>query len=716
MRQKVEIDLDGKVLSIESGELAKQANGAVLIRQGDTQVLVTATMANSPREGIDFFPLTVDFREKTYAAGKIPGGFFKRESRPSDLETLVCRLIDRPIRPLFDKGFKNETQVVCLVLSHDSENPADAIALVGASAALTLSDIPFNNPIAGARVGRIDGNFVFNPTRQEMETSDLNLLMAGTMEGIVMVESGCNELSEEIMMDALEFGHDRIKKLIDLQMQLKGLLGKEKQTAVAEEADPEIEKQVNDFAKAKLESAMEIVGKQERREALAELKDSMKAELNPDDDKEKAEGIKSCFHSLEKSVVRGLAVDKQKRIDGRGLSDIRPISCSVGYLARTHGSALFTRGETQALATTTLGTTMDEQRLDTLEVRGNKAFYLHYNFPAFCTGEVKFMAGPGRREVGHGMLAERALIPVVPSKDDFPYTIRLVSEILESNGSSSMASVCGGSLAMMDAGVPIKAPVAGIAMGLIKEDDKIAILSDILGDEDHLGDMDFKVAGTRDGITALQMDIKIGGLDKDIMKQALQQAKEGRMHILGEMEKALTTPREELSKYAPRIVTIQINTEKIKDVIGPGGKMIRSIIDATGVSIDINDSGQVKIASSDEEAAQKAIKIIENLVQEVEVGKIYLGTVKKIVDFGAFVEIFSGTDGLVHISQICDRRINKVTDELSEGDEIVVKVIDVDRQGKVKLSRKEALREGATAAGIAKDEAAKDEAETADKS
>ncbi len=714
MRQKVEIDLDGKVLSIESGELAHQANGAVLIRQGDTQVLVTATMSSSPREGIDFFPLTVDFREKTYAAGKIPGGFFKREARPSDLETLVCRLIDRPIRPLFDKGFKNETQVVCLVLSHDSENPADAIALVGASAALTLSDIPFNNPIAGARVGRIDGNFVFNPTREEIDASDLNLIMAGTMEGIVMVESGCNELSEEIMMDALEFGHDRIKKLIDLQMQLKGLLGKEKQTVEVEEADPEIEKQVNDFAKAKLSAAMEIAGKQERRDAIAEIKDSMKAELNPDNDEEKAAAIKSSFQGLEKSVVRGMAVDKQKRIDGRGLSDIRPISCSVGYLARTHGSALFTRGETQALATTTLGTSMDEQRLDTLEVRGNKAFYLHYNFPAFCTGEVKFMAGPGRREVGHGMLAERALAPVVPNKDDFPYTIRLVSEVLESNGSSSMASVCGGALSMMDAGVPIKAPVAGIAMGLIKEDDKIAILSDILGDEDHLGDMDFKVAGTKEGITALQMDIKIGGLDKGIMQQALQQAKEGRMHILGEMEKALTEPRDDLSKYAPRIVTIQINTEKIKDVIGPGGKMIRSIIDATGVSIDINDSGQVKIASSDEEAAKKAIKIIEDLVQEVEVGKVYLGTVKKIVDFGAFVEIFSGTDGLVHISQICERRINKVTDELSEGDEIVVKVIDVDRQGKVKLSRKEALRDGATASGVAKDE--EEAAAAADKS
>jgi len=694
--EKVEISIDGKTISLEAGDLAKQAGGTVIVRQGDTMVLVAATMAKQTREGIDFFPLTVDYREKTYAAGKIPGSFFKREARPGELETLTCRLIDRPIRPLFDDGFMNETQVICMVISHDQENPADIIALTGASAALLISDIPFNNPIAGARVGRIDGNFVFNPTYEETEKSDLNLLMAGTSDGIVMVEAGAKELNEEIMMDALEFGHDRIKKIIEIQQTLRGLLGKEKVTVDKKEVDTELQSKANEQVRAKLESAMEISGKQERTDAIKALRDALEDELNPENDADMKSDLGDLFHDIEKDVVRKLVLDKGYRVDGRGLTDIRPITIQPGFLPRTHGSAVFTRGETQALVTTTLGTSVDEQRMDSLEFKGTKRFLLHYNFPAFCTGEVKFMAGPGRREIGHGMLAERALIPVLPSKEDFPYTIRIVSEILESNGSSSMASVCGGSISLMDAGVPIKSAVAGIAMGLIQEDSRSAILSDILGSEDHLGDMDFKVAGTREGITALQMDIKIGGLDKELLSRALSQAKEGRLHILGEMDKALSESRKEMSIYAPRIVTIKVPKDKIRDIIGVGGKVIRGIIEKTGVTIDINDDGIVSIASTDKKASQAAVDIVESLIEEVEIGKIYLGKVKKIVDFGAFVEIIPGTDGLVHISQICDRRIKSVSDEIQEGDEIKVKVIDVDQQGKVKLSRKEALKQEAT--------------------
>ena len=694
--EKVEIEIDGRYISIESGTLAKQAGGAVVIRQGDSMVLVTATMAKKPREEIDFFPLTVDYREKTYAAGKIPGSFFRREARPGDIETLTCRLIDRPIRPLFPDGFRNETQIVCLVVSHDQENPPDIAAITGASAALMVSEIPFTTPIAGARVGRVDGNFVFNPTYEETSNSDLNLVMAGTADAIVMVEAGAKELSEDVMMAALEFGHERIKKLIELQIKLKEILGKEKVKVAQAETDEALKSKVSDLVRAKVEAAVQIPGKQERSDSLAEIKEAMNAEINPDGDAGLKKEIGEHWHATEKNAVRNLILDKKTRIDGRGLTDVRPISIQVGYLPRAHGSSVFTRGETQALVAATLGTASDEQRLDSLEFKGTKSFMLHYNFPAFCTGEVKFMAGPGRREVGHGMLAERSLIPILPDKEDFPYTIRLVSEILESNGSSSMASVCGGSLALMDAGVPIKQPVAGIAMGLIKEGDSIAILSDILGSEDHLGDMDFKVAGTENGITALQMDIKIGGLDSSLMATALGQAKEGRLHILGEMAKVLETSRTDMSKYAPRIVTLKIPKDKIRDVIGAGGKVIREIIEKTGVSIDITDDGTVSIASTDEEASSKAVNWVESLVQEVEIGRIYLGKVKKIVDFGAFVEILPGTDGLVHISQICDRRIQSVSDEIQEGDEIKVKVIDVDSQGKVKLSRKEALRaEGA---------------------
>jgi polyribonucleotide nucleotidyltransferase len=692
--EKVEIDIDGKIISIEAGDLARQAGGTVIIRQGDTMVLVAATMAGKPREGIDFFPLTVDYREKTYAAGKIPGSFFRREARPGELETLICRLIDRPIRPLFPKEFKNETQVVAMVVSHDGENPPDVNAITGASAALMISDIPFENPVAGARISRVDGKLIFNPNYEETAASDLNLIMAGTADGIVMVESGANEVSEDDMMEALDFGHERIKKVIGIQIKLRELLGKEKLVVEPAPVNEELKASINSKAAEKLDAACQIAGKHERGDAVKQIQNDLCAELNPDEDADIKGEIKDIFHDLEKTVVRNLVLDKQYRVDGRGLADVRPISIMTGYLPRVHGSAVFTRGETQALVATTLGTSSDEQRMDSLEFKGSKSFMLHYNFPAFCTGEVKFISGPGRREIGHGMLAERSLIPVLPNKDDFPYTIRIVSEILESNGSSSMASVCGGALSMMDAGIPIKAPVAGIAMGLIKDGDRVAILSDILGSEDHLGDMDFKVAGTANGITALQMDIKITGLDRDLMKTALQQAKEGRLHILGEMDKALSTPREEINKHAPRIVTLTVPKDKIRDVIGPGGKVIREIIDKTGVSIDINDDGLVSIASADAEAAAKAVEFVENLTQEVEVGKIYLGKVKKIVDFGAFVEIFPGTDGLVHISQICDRRIKNVSDEIQEGDEIKVKVIDVDQQGKVKLSRKEALKDG----------------------
>ena len=700
--EKVEIDIDGKVISLEAGDLARQANGTVVVRQGDTMVLVAATMADKPREGIDFFPLTVDFREKAYSAGKIPGGFFKREARPSDIETLICRLIDRPIRPLFPDEFRNETQIVCMVVSHDKVNRADINSITAASAALLISDIPFTNPIAGARIGRVDGKLIFNPTFEESDKSDLELVMAGTADGIVMVEAGSLEVSEDDMMAALEFGHDRIKKIIKIQETLREKLGKPKAAIVVPEVNQDLKQKVDQLTRSKLEAAMKIANKQERSSEVHSIRDSLSAELNPEADGKLKGELSELFHGMEKDVVRNMILDQKRRIDGRVLNQVRPISISLGYLPRVHGSAIFTRGETQALVATTLGTSQDEQRMDALEFNGaTRSFMLHYNFPPFCTGETKFISGPGRREIGHGLLAQRALQPVLPNKETFPYTIRLVSEILESNGSSSMASVCGGTLSMMDAGVPIKAPVAGIAMGLIKEGERVAILSDILGDEDHLGDMDFKVAGTRAGITALQMDIKIGGLDKSLMATALQQAKEGRLHILGEMDKALSQPRSDLSKHAPRIITMRVPTDKIRDIIGPGGKVIRSIIEQTGVTIDINDDGVVNIASADEAAAKKAIAHIESLIQEVEVGRVYLGKVKKIVDFGAFVEILPGTDGLVHISQICDRRIKSVSDEIQEGDEIKVKVIDVDSQGKVKLSRKEALREEAAASAAA---------------
>src|SRR5438093_1308059 len=591
--QRVQIEFHGRTLTIETGRMAKQAGGAALVQLGESVVLVTATALTTAREGIDFFPLTCDYQEKTFAAGKIPGGFFKREGRPAEKEILTSRLIDRPLRPLFPKGFNCETQVIATVLSHDKENDPDVLSLLGASTALVLSDIPWNGPIAAVRIGRLGGRFVINPTTSQLATSDMNVIVAGSRDAIVMVEGGAHMVPEAVLREAL--------------------------------------------------------------------------------------------------------VQQKRRLDGRGLADVRPITCEVEVLPRTHGSALFTRGETQALVVATLGTSSDEQKIDALIGETYKKFMLHYNFPPFSTGEVKFLRSPGRREIGHGALAERALAPILPGEEEFPYTIRIVSEILESNGSSSMATVCGGSLALMDGGVPIKAPVAGVAMGLIREGDEVRVLSDILGDEDHLGDMDFKVAGTEQGVVAVQMDIKIAGVTRAIMEEALEQARAARLHILGVMSRTLARPHSELSMYAPRIITLHIKPDRIRDLIGPGGKMIRGITEETGVKIDVEDDGTVYVASADGTSMQIAIDKIRAVTAEAEVGKVYRGTVRKIVDFGAFVEIFPGTDGLVHISQLAHERVRKVSDVLKEGDVIDVKVLEVDRQGKIRLSRKEALEEAGKA-------------------
>lgn len=694
MLQTVEMELGGKKLIIETGELAKQADGSVLIRYNDTMVLVTAVAAKkAPAKVQDFFPLMCEFREKTYAAGKIPGGFFKREGRPSEKEILTCRLMDRPIRPLFEDGFKNETQVICNTLSHDKENDPDILAIIGASTALTISDIPFLGPIAAVRVGRVKENFICNPTYAELNESDLNLVVAGSKDAIVMVEGGADELSESVMIDALMFGHAEIKKIVDLQIKLKDMVGKPKIIVEKPEKNQDLIGKVAECAKEKLTEAIFIKEKLVRYDAISSItKDTISA-LSTEDDEALDREIKNIISDLEKDIVRHHIVEKGSRSDGRGLKDVRPISGRIGILPRAHGSALFTRGETQALVAVTLGTKSDEQIMDKLEGRTTKAFMLHYNFPPFCVGETKFLGSPGRREIGHGALAERSVLKVLPSNEEFPYTIRIVSEILESNGSSSMATVCGASMASMDAGIPIKAPVAGIAMGLIKEQEKVAILSDILGSEDHLGDMDFKVAGTVKGLTALQMDIKITGVTKNLLETALEQAKEGRLHILDKMNEIIQQPKEELSPYAPRIVTLQIKTDRIKDVIGPGGKTIRKIIEDTGVSIDVNDTGLISIGSADAAMLKEAVKIIEGLTQDPEIGQIYTGKVKKIVDFGAFVEILPGRDGLVHISHIAPQRIEKVSDVLNEGDVISVKVMEIDSVGKIRLSRKEALLE-----------------------
>ncbi len=691
MVHKVEIDYHGSRLSLETGRLAKQAGGAVLCQHGETVVLATATSALKAREGIDFFPLTVDYQEKTFAAGKIPGGFFKREGRPTEKETLTSRLIDRPIRPLFPDGFACETQVVATVLSVDRQNDADMVAMIAASAALHISDIPFQGPIAGVRMGRVDGKLVVNPL-QDAPEGDLNLIVAGSNDGLVMVEGGAQILSEDVLLEALFAAHDAMQPVFEMQEELRSKAGKPKREVIAPEKDKALVKAVEKAGAKPLKKALAVVEKLERyaaiRVAESEMKDAL-ADTYADRDSE----VRSAFDDLKKKVVRQMISKDKKRLDGRGPADVRPITCEIDVLPRTHGSSVFTRGETQALAVVTLGTSVDEQRMDALVGEHFRKFMLHYNFPPYSVGEVKFLRGPGRREIGHGALAERALKQVLPAAEDFPYTIRIVSEILESNGSSSMASVCGGSLSMMDAGVPLKAPVAGIAMGLIEEGKEITVLSDILGDEDHLGDMDFKVAGTADGVTALQMDIKINGISREIMTKALEQARDGRLHILGEMAKTMSTHRDSISSHAPRIKTIKINPDKIRDLIGPGGKVIRGIVESTGAKIDVQDDGTVMIASADGDSMQKAMDTVEAITMEAKVGKIYTGTVRRIVDFGAFVEIMPGTDGLLHISQIGPGRVQKVSDELSEGDEVPVKVLEVDRSGKIRLSRKEALAE-----------------------
>lgn len=690
MKHTVDIELAGRRLTLETGRIAKQADGAIWATYGDTVVLATAVASQNAKPGVDFLPLTVDYQEKTYAAGKIPGGYFKREGRPSEREVLTSRLIDRPLRPLFPEGYYFETQVITSVLSADKTGVSDVIAIIAASAALAISSIPFKGPIAGVKIGRVNGQFVVNPDLDVLETSDLHLVVAGTADAVMMVEAGASELPEATMLEAIELAHSEIKKIVAKIEELRGLAGKPKRVITQEPIDATLTAQVRGLVAGPIREAILIPNKSARQErldqVLAETIENLKS-----DDVNRTRHVKVIFHGLEYTEVRNMILEKRVRADGRGPADIRPITCEVGVLPRAHGSAVFTRGETQSLAVVTLGTTDDEQRIDALEGEYMRTFMLHYNFPPFSVGEARPLRSPGRREVGHGALAERALKSVIPTKDKFPYTLRIVSEILESNGSSSMATVCGGTLALLDAGVPIKEPVAGIAMGLIKEGDQVLVLSDILGLEDHLGDMDFKVTGTKNGVTALQMDIKIGGITSALMREALAQAKAGRLHILERMAQALNTPRTKLSAFAPRIFPLKVKQDKIRDIIGPGGKMIRSIIAETGVKINVEDTGDITIAASDEASAQKAIDMIKRLTEEVEVGRIYHGTVRKIMDFGAFVEVLPGTDGLVHISQLAHHRVKAVTDEVSEGDQIMVKVMEIDKQGKIRLSRKEAM-------------------------
>jgi polyribonucleotide nucleotidyltransferase len=690
---RVSATIGERELSIEIGKLAKQADGAALVKYGETVVLVSACSAKHPREGLDFFPLTVDYRENFYAAGKIPGGFFKREGKPSEREILNSRMIDRPIRPLFPEGFRNETQVIALVLSADTDIDPSMHAIVGASTALYVSSIPFAQPIAAVRVGLIEGRYYLNPSYTELKNSRLNLAVAGMEEGIVMVEAGANEVSEEVMVEALNFGHQAIKQIIGLQKELYARIKPTKTAVEAPVIDEAAGKKVEQAIRRELEDALNTskYNKLESYTRIDELKKKA-TELFPAEDEDAISMAKRAFDALKERIFRDQILHQEVRPDRRKFDEIRPIWIETGLLPRTHGSAVFTRGETQALVTATLGTADDVQRMDWLEGESYKRFMLHYNFPPFSVGEVSPLRGPGRREIGHGALAERALLPIIPPEDGYPYTLRIVSDILESNGSSSMASVCGGTLALMDAGVPIKAPVAGVAMGLVKEGEKYAVLSDIAGAEDHYGDMDFKVAGTRDGITALQMDIKIPGVTSDIMAEALGQAKQGRLHILEKMLEALPTTRPEISPFAPRIYSMKIPTDKIRDVIGPGGKMIRSIIEQTGVKIDVSDDGRVNIASSDGPSANKAIQIISDLTATAEVGKTYLGKVVRLADFGAFVELFPGTDGLLHISEIDESRIRNVRDVLREGDQVMVKVVGIEGN-KIKLSRRAVLRD-----------------------
>ena len=698
MVQKRQVDLGGRPFSVETGKVAKQAYGSVMVQYGETVVLVTAVTSEKKREGLDFIPLTVNYQEMTYAAGRIPGGFFKREGRPTDRETLISRFIDRPLRPLFPKGFQNEIQIIATVLSADEDNDPSILGMIGASSALSVSDIPFEGPIAGAKVGRIDGEYVLNPTHEELELSDIDLFVAGSEDAIIMVEGSAKEVKEEEILEAILFGHQSLKPVIDLQKQMKSALALPPRAFELRKPEEGLYEKVNAIAGEKLWDTFHITEKGRRRERLEEILQSTLQELGAED--EVAQKMaKAAFEEVYRKLVRKSILEKKERIDGRKLSEIRPISCEVGILPRTHGSALFTRGETQVLAVVTFGTSEDEQKINSLSGETYKSFMLHYNFPPFSTGEVSPLRSPSRREIGHGALAERAILPVLPSSEKFPYTIRIVSEVLESNGSSSMATVCGASLSLMDAGVPVKAPVAGIAMGLILEGGESAVLSDILGDEDHLGDMDFKVAGTSEGVTAIQMDIKVRGISKEIMKKVLDQAREGRCHILGKMNETISEPRKDLSRHAPRIVSLQVKQEKIRDVIGPGGKNIRAIVDQTGVKVDVEDSGLVKLASPNYEAIEKAIYMIKRLTQEVEVGALYNGKVVRILGFGAIVELFPGTDGLVHISQLAEGHVKEVSDVLKEGDEVLVKVIDIDPQGRIRLSRKAALKEAKPSAG-----------------
>jgi polyribonucleotide nucleotidyltransferase len=687
------VNFGGKELSIETGRMAKQADGSVVVRYGDTVVLVTAVASSTIRPGVDFMPLTVDYLEKTYAGGRIPGGYFKREGRMTEVEVLTSRLIDRPSRPLFPKGWRFDTQVIAMVVSTDRENASDVLAMTGASSALHFSDIPWAGPYAGVRVGRVEGKLIVNPTFAQRATSDLDLIVACNRDAIVMVEGGGGEVSEEVIVDALMFAHKEVQPLIDLQEKLRAAVGKPKREFIPPAKDPVIVSKVGQLANQKIEAAMAIRDKQQRYAALDAAGGETKAALL-EEFPDRAPEVSEAFESAKKKHLRELVLNTGRRIDGRATTDIRQITSEVGVLPRTHGSSLFTRGETQALVTTTLGTGQDTQHIEGIIGDIEKRFMLHYNFPPFSTGETKPLRGASRRETGHGHLAERALARILPTDKDFPYTIRIVSEILESNGSSSMASVCGGTLALMDAGVPIKTQVAGIAMGLIKEGDRVAVLSDILGDEDHLGDMDFKICGSKAGITAVQMDIKIQGLTREILESALRQAKDARLFILGKMAEALAAPREDLSRYAPRIHTLRVKPDQIREIIGPGGKTIRGITAQTGVAIEVEDDGTVHIASPDGIAVQKAIDIIKGLTTEPEMGEYYMGVVKRLAEFGAFVEILPGTDGLVHISELDSKRVNRVEDVCKEGDEMLVKVIGIDRAtGKIRLSRRATIGE-----------------------
>ncbi|HPW45803.1 MAG TPA: polyribonucleotide nucleotidyltransferase [bacterium] len=693
MVKKVEIQLGGKALTIETGRIAKQAEGSVTVRYGDNLVLVTAQARKEPSENRSFLPLSVDYVEKTFAAGKFPGGFFKREGRPTERETLISRLIDRPVRPLFPEGYYNETQVIATVLSADPELDPDILGIIGASAALTLSPYPFKGPIAGVRVGRIDGKFIINPTYAQRQESDIDMIVAGSRDAIVMVEGGANVVSEGDLVDALLFAHAEMQPAIDVQLDLQKEVGKQKWEDPVLPDLSDIRKKLEAALSDRLLKAVTIPTKQERYAALDELKAAIVAELvPPDDDGKLTDEVKEMFGEIKRDLVRNMIVKDGKRIDGRGLTDVRPISCDVGYLPRAHGSAIFTRGETQALATITLGTKKDQQLIENITEDYYKKFMLHYNFPPFSVGEVKFLRGAGRREIGHGALAERSLRKVLPDESVFPYTIRIVSEVLESNGSSSMATVCGGTLALMDAGVPIKAPVAGVAMGLIQEGNTTAVLTDILGDEDHLGDMDFKVTGTAEGVTAIQMDIKVSGIDKEILNKALRQARDARLHILSKMEETLALPRKALSPYAPQLTIIKVAVDRIGDLIGPGGKNVRKIVEETGVTIDIEDDGTVVVGATDQASGNLALKLIKRATASPDAGKYYRGKVVRIADFGAFVEIFPKVDGLLHISQIDNSRIKQVSDVLKVGDEVVVKVLEIDAEsGKIRLSRKDAF-------------------------